>query len=224
MEVPNSEGLGGLLSQHLQELDESMALLTSRPVGSGGFLREARQAPVPAAVAAPEPPALAPRLTAPPVAQPVSLESLLRGIETQQLSVAEALSNLEQSPAPAPVPVAPAAPAPAPAAQRCEGCAVLGLQIRALSQSLAGLSASMVRWSEQLHQGRQKEVADMVLDYLQPLKQVDSRLEMLVLELRQDLAQAALGRKGAGGAARGGLEPVAWHLDLDARPLRGFAS
>lgn len=196
MELPNPEQLGGLLSQHLQELDESMALLTNRSVSSGTFLREAREAPraVPPTVAALAPPPLAPlALGAPaPVAQrpAPSLESLLRGIETQQLSVAEALRNLEQSPAaPPPAAVAPEAPAPAP---RCESCAVLGLQIRALSQSLAGLSASMVRWSEQLAHSRQKEVVDMVLDYVQPLKQVDARLETLVLELRQDLAAAVL--------------------------------
>ena len=221
---PIEDELGGLLSQHLSELDESLAALANKARASeqraGWFLdrepaqttEEGRRRPEIqriAEVAAPAPPLPPPRevLKQPLEADPVAghkraksealLENLLRGIENQQLSITEAVSNLEKIPMPeaskASVPVPPINSEKtempnAPCNHRCGQCGVLGLQIRALCQSLSGLGASIVKWSSRLVEARQNEVANLVLDYVQPLKHLDARLEALSAELTSDLA------------------------------------
>ena len=225
--------LGGLLTQHLSELDESLAALANKSSAQEGqpgqpFLeRDTAEATGGAfwsgiqSLPAAAPPAPPPREARPvrevheglhssssrthtaQVGQKLRSsgeglpESLLRGIETQQLSITEALSNLEKTPMqalPAPETLtdsaskAVKAPPTESHEHRCRQCAILGLQTRALCQSLSGLGASVVKWSTRLVQSRQHEVVQLVLDYVQPLKHLDAQLEDLALELVNDLA------------------------------------
>ena len=88
-----------------------------------------------------------------------TLESLLRGIETDQLSINDALRSLEklpmaetQTPSLKDTRVSPPATRQTQTqgaeATRCGQCPILGLQVRALAQSLSGLGASVVKWSD----------------------------------------------------------------------------
>ena len=127
-----------------------------------------------------------------------TLESLLRGIETDQLSINDALRSLEKLPmAETQTPSLKDTRVSPPATRqtqtqgaettRCGQCPILGLQVRALAQSLSGLGASVVKWSTCLVHSRQTEIADMVLEYVQPLKHLDGQLEALCLELTHSL-------------------------------------
>jgi len=253
--LKNEEELGGLLSQHLSELDESLAALTEagrvreqshssssrsapkdflaqRPQLDGVRVQPSMIESLPPPRAPPRQFSLEPKLqqTVPccgnsqsvkgyyashvqrcenkglghkeNFSQPGTetrlrdgsegmLESLLRGIETQQLSINDALRNLERLPTPeasssnhthqSPESVK-QHPLVAPC-NRCSQCPILGLQVRALAQSLSGLGASVVKWSTCLVHSRQSEINDMVLEYVQPLKHLDAQLETLCSEL-----------------------------------------
>ncbi|CAJ1441639.1 unnamed protein product [Effrenium voratum] len=135
---------------------------------------------------------------------PELLESLLSGIEMNQLSISDALSSLEKSWKPKAQPSEQAQVVQVQQAQQAQAskaskqinsdgsrchCGVLGLQVRALAQSLAGLGASIVQWSRNLVHRRQIELVHLVLDYVQPLEHVDARLEALCNELSRDLAK-----------------------------------
>ncbi|CAE7539583.1 unnamed protein product [Symbiodinium natans] len=239
--TPNgSDELGGLLQQHLSELDDSLANLTrsygsvqdvgvepSVSVPGTDALLSAR--PVPHCIkeslpppssppSAPELPKMAIRLMensgpafdveqipsacaetletlvdARPAHDPGLLEVLFQGIETKKLSTDEALTSLERACRTERAEVvqpeksecqkeASSAPSERPYT-RCRQCGVLGLQVRALAQSLSGLAARTVQWSAGLSHRRQQDLVDMVLCYLRPLEHLDERLETLCCEL-----------------------------------------
>ncbi len=253
--LKNEEELGGLLSQHLSELDESLAALTEagrvreqshssssrsapknflaqRPQLEDGRVQPSMIESLPPPRAPPRQFSLEPKLqqTVPCCGNSQSvkgyyashvqrcenkglghkenssqrgtetrlgdgsegmLESLLRGIETQQLSINDALRNLERLPTPEASSSNQTHQSPESVKQhplvapcnRCSQCPILGLQVRALAQSLSGLGASVVKWSSCLVHSRQSEINDMVLEYVQPLKHLDAQLETLCSEL-----------------------------------------
>ena len=143
--------------------------------------------------------AIAASQTLPPSAP--LLESLLQGIETKKLSAGEALCSLERAYSraahegkkeenveiPGDGEVTPVADA---RALRCRHCGVLGLQVRALAQSLAGLAARVIQWSASLSHRKQLDLIDLALCYIRPLEHLDERLEALCLELARDFQPA----------------------------------
>ncbi|CAE7825287.1 CPK2 [Symbiodinium sp. CCMP2592] len=235
--------LGGLLHQHLSELDKSLATLTRScggdvsvephvsatfntvsPSWSSGVL-ECLPPP-------PSPPPRQPKMSAinanaddagflnmpvrsgmeivaddvepsqsardapPPAHAPGVLEALLQGIEAKKLSTDEALNSLERACRTEVVPLEPGqeeAPAPPPlrSSLHCRQCGVLGLQVRALCQSLSGLAARTIQWGSHLSHRRQLDLVDLVLMYLRPLEHLDKQLEALCEELTERNLQLA---------------------------------
>ena len=232
--------LGGLLHQHLSELDKSLATLTRScggdvsvephvsatfntvsPSWSSGVLE--------CLLPPPSPPPRQPKMSAinanaddaglpvrsrmeivaddiepsrsardapPPAHGPGVLEALLQGIEAKKLSTDEALNSLERACRTEVVPFEQSqeeAPAPPPlkSSLHCRQCGVLGLQVRALCQSLSGLAARTIQWGSHLSHRRQLDLVDLVLMYLRPLEHLDKQLEALCEELTERNLQLA---------------------------------
>ncbi|CAJ1342550.1 unnamed protein product, partial [Effrenium voratum] len=58
----------------------------------------------------------------------------------------------------------------------CSRCPVLNMQVRALSQSLAGLGAKAFNWSSGLSKLQRRDLAEVVLEYCRPCAHLDSTL------------------------------------------------
>ena len=127
---------------------------------------------------------------------PGVLETLLQGIEAKKLSTDEALNSLERACRTEVLPLeqsqeeGPAPPA-LKSSSHCRQCGVLGLQVRALCQSLAGLAARTIQWGSHLSHRRQLDLVDLVLMYLRPLEHLDKQLEALCEELAERNLQLA---------------------------------
>ncbi|CAE7250798.1 unnamed protein product [Symbiodinium natans] len=67
----------------------------------------------------------------------------------------------------------------------CSRCPVLNLQVRALSQSLAGLGAKTFNWSSGLSKLQRRDLAEVVLEYCRPCAHLDPTLEDLCIDLEQ---------------------------------------
>eukprot|EP00931_Biecheleriopsis_adriatica_P059526 TRINITY_DN35624_c0_g1_i1.p1 TRINITY_DN35624_c0_g1~~TRINITY_DN35624_c0_g1_i1.p1 ORF type:complete len:538 (-),score=110.29 TRINITY_DN35624_c0_g1_i1:39-1607(-) len=215
------EDLNFRLRQHLKDLDDRMAVFAERASVSEGvapplpppptrrppILAERGQEPLLSiSGVAREPPEN--RRAAEGTASAGFVESLLRGIESKELSVSDALGSLEQASGEARrlqggkkagggfghgagqllVRAAPLLEVSSRGSQAgCQLCSVLALQVRALAQSLSGLGAQIYKWSAGLAYRRRVELAQLVLDYALPCEHLDSRLETLCAELQHGL-------------------------------------
>ena len=230
-----SEELGGLLQQHLSELDDRLATLTrsyndecDANVETAVSVSDTQTAQARSLglepqilepLAVPPPPRMKLHYEdykdgADPLIEPVNnagapshdmemrsahdpemLEAILKGIETKKLSAGEALSSLERACYKALQPISLSESQEETAtpetwqrrSAHCRQCGILGLQVRALAQSLSGLAARVVQWSAGLSHRRQADLVDLVLSYLRPLEHLDERLEALCTELTHDV-------------------------------------
>lgn len=72
---------------------------------------------------------------------------------------------------------------PSRSVRECERCSVMGVQVRALAQSLAGLGARIFNWSSDMQAVRRKDLAEVVLGYAQPCAHIDEAIQNLCDEL-----------------------------------------
>lgn len=91
--------------------------------------------------------------------------------------------------------------------RRCSRCDVLSQQVRAIAQSLVGLSARVMHWLESsgLANAQRDAVEAMILEYARPCAHVEPSVAALVSELLEVLQK----RRG-GAAASPASSPEAW--------------
>jgi len=122
------------------------------------------------------------------------VHSLISGLATEDVSVSDAVGTLESDLRSPNVMTAPGrlgyADDDKKASQwgrdkvlECDRCAVMALQVRALAQSLAGLSAKIFNWSSMLKPALRRQLSDMVLQYTLPCAHIDESIQHLCDEL-----------------------------------------
>eukprot|EP00746_Dinoflagellata_sp_MGD_P082591 gnl/MRDRNA2_/MRDRNA2_32799_c0_seq2.p1 gnl/MRDRNA2_/MRDRNA2_32799_c0~~gnl/MRDRNA2_/MRDRNA2_32799_c0_seq2.p1 ORF type:complete len:794 (+),score=175.99 gnl/MRDRNA2_/MRDRNA2_32799_c0_seq2:74-2455(+) len=99
----------------------------------------------------------------------------------------------------------------------CGNCKVLQRQLRAVLQSLAGISSRIYHWSECLNIGRRQEILSLTLEYLRPCSHVDPALEQICSVLAAEFLK---GSKSNTVQPRGEKQMWSW---WDAKP-NGFDS
>lgn len=67
----------------------------------------------------------------------------------------------------------------------CGRCTVLAMQVRALSQSLAGLSAKTFNWSAGLSKAMRRELVELILAYARPCGHLDPLIEEMLVALEK---------------------------------------
>lgn len=152
------------------------------------------------------------------------LQRLLQGLSTDEVSVGDAIGTLE-SELHSPGAFASPSRAGRVGAQdvlgdttrapglvlECERCSVMGLQVRALSQSLAGLGARAFNWSAGLNVAQRRDLSELILEYARPCAHIDESVEHLCKELSSTQWNDVENLEAKMQVARQGRASATWH-------------